>query len=136
MLKGWVGLGAGGVGEEGAEVLEGGVEEFLFGFGEVAGGFDGEHFEGVDDGACGAEVDLFFSGVWVWDLAEEESGVLGLEDDEFVESGIGGRGVGHGRSFLLAGVGCKREDWGMGRNRGDFPHCVVCGVGECCGGSE
>jgi hypothetical protein len=51
-------------------------------------------------------------------LAEEESGVLGLEDDEFVEAWIGGRGVGHGRSFLLAGMGCKREGWGRVRKTG------------------
>jgi hypothetical protein len=57
-------------------------------------------------------------------LTEKKAGVLRLEDDEFVESGIFFRNDGHGCSIRRVGTGCKREDCG-GREisgfRGGFP---------------
>ena len=116
----------GGVLVERSEVIEGGAEEFLFARGEVAGGFGGEHLERFDDGAGGAEVDLFIAGEGIGELAEEQAGVLRLEDDEFVEPWIGYRGIWHGVSFPVAEWGCKREEgrraeisgWGS-----DFADC-------------
>jgi hypothetical protein len=83
----------GGVEVEGTEIVEGELEKLILVGGEVVGGFGFQHFEGIDDGLGGAEVDFLFAGMGIGDLAEEKAGVLGLEDDELVEAGIGfGRG--------------------------------------------
>jgi len=91
------------------EVLEGGGEEFRFGACEISGGFGSQHFERIDDRFGGAEVDGFLAGLRVGDLAEEESGVLGLEDDEFVESGIRCGAVWHGLERSGENQGRKAE---------------------------
>jgi hypothetical protein len=49
------------------------------------------------------------AGLRVGDLAEEESGVLGLEDDEFVESGIRFGAVWHGLDRSGENEGRKAE---------------------------
>ena len=88
---------------ERAEIIEGGVEELLLVLGEVPGRFQGDHFQRVDDGLRGAEVDLLLTGVGAGDLPEEEPGVLGLEDDEFIEPRIGFGHCWHGARIGILG---------------------------------
>lgn len=96
--------------EQRAKIVESGGEEFVLGGGEVAAGFADEHIEGVDHGLGGAEVDLLFAGVRIGDLAKEKPGILGLEDDEFVEPGIGFRRCWHGGRIGTPGGLYKWED--------------------------
>jgi hypothetical protein len=96
--------------KERAKILEGRREEFLFGGCEISLGFGSEHFEGVDDGFRGAEVDLFFPIVGIGNPAEEEPGVLGLENDEFIEPWIRFRHWRHGQIFRVSEKLYKRED--------------------------
>jgi len=77
------------IGVEGADVDECFFEEVGFFWGEVALGFDGEHFEGVEHAGGGFEVDLGFASGGVGELAKEKACVLGLEVNEFVETGVG-----------------------------------------------
>ena len=77
--------GAGGL-EEWLEVLKGGCEEFRFGNCEISPGFGSQHFERIDHGFRGAQVDGFLAGLGIGDLAEKKAGVLGLKDDELIES--------------------------------------------------
>jgi hypothetical protein len=93
-----------------AEVIKGGCEKFLLGRCEVSLGFGDEHFERINDGFCGTEVDLFFSTMGIRDLAEKKPGVLGLENDEFVKPWIGFRRWGHGRSVRVLKELYKGED--------------------------
>lgn len=102
-----------------AKIVERGGEQFGLGRGEVAAGFGHEHFQGIDHGFGGTEVDLALAAVGVRDLAEEQSGVLGLENDEFVEPGIGFGHCGHGVRIGIPGRLYKREDGGAGSFRFD-----------------
>ena len=83
--------------------VRGGGEEFRLGGCEISAGFGDEHFEGVDHRLGGAQVDLLFAGVGIGDLAEKQPGVLGLEDDELAEPGIGFRRRWHARNVTVAG---------------------------------
>ena len=91
------------------EILEGGDEQFRFRICEIAAGFGSQHFERVDHGLGGPQVHRFGAGLRVGDLAEEEPGILGLEDDEFVEPGIGFGRVWHGRNLERNGIRAKRK---------------------------
>jgi hypothetical protein len=97
-----------------AEVVECGGEESFLGACEISAGFGSEHFKRVDDGSCGAEVDLFFAAVGIGDLAEEKPGILGLEDDELIEPGIGFRRCGHGARICVSEK-YTRENKGLRR---------------------
>jgi len=68
--------------EEFAEVLEGESEEFFFGFVQVALGFVGKHFQGIEDASGGAKVYAGFARCRVGDFSQEKAPVLGLEIDE------------------------------------------------------
>lgn len=76
------------------EIPEGGGKQFRLGICEIAAGFGSQHFERIDHRLGGRQIDGFHAGVRVGDLAEKQPGVLGLQDDELVESRI--RRGGHG----------------------------------------
>ena len=97
--------------EKRAKIIERGGEEFQLGRGEITTGFGGEHFEGIDHGFGRAEIDLLFAAMGIWDLTEEQPGVLGLENDEFVEPGIGFGRCWHGVRIRVPRGIYKREDW-------------------------
>lgn len=75
--------------EERAEIVECSGQQLLLRGGEISAGFGSQHFEGIDHRLGSAQVDLLFAAVRIGDLAKEKPGVLGLENDEFIEPGIG-----------------------------------------------
>jgi hypothetical protein len=94
--------------EKRPQIVERGGEEFFLGRSEIAAGLGDEHVEAIDDGSGGAEVDLFFAGVGIRNLAEEKPRVLGLENDELIEPGIGCGRCGHGARIGIPGGLYKR----------------------------
>jgi hypothetical protein len=100
--------------EQRLEIVDCGVEKFFLSKGEIATGFCGEHFQGVDHGFCGAQVDLFFPRVRIGDLAEKEASILGLENDKVIEAGIGFWRCGHAEGFI---VGDEDSSWKKGSGR-------------------
>jgi hypothetical protein len=92
-----------------AEVFESSGEEFFFVGREIPVGLAGNHFQRVDDGLRRTEISLFLAIMRIRDLAEEKPGVLGLEDDEFVEPRIGIGHCWHGANLLIAAKLYKRE---------------------------
>ena len=98
--------------EKRAEIFESRVEQLRLGGCEISAGFGSEHFKGINDGFCGTNVDLFLARVRIGDLSKEESCVLSLEDDKFIEPRIGFRCVvGHGLRLSRHELGFKIEDW-------------------------
>lgn len=89
------------------EVFQGSLEQFGFVLGEVSSGFISQHAEGIDDGFRGAEIHRFLAGGRIRDLAEEKASVLGLEQDEIVEAGIGFGRAWHAERIVSAQAGSK-----------------------------
>lgn len=105
-------VGAGGKRglEKRAEVIESGGHQFLLGSGEIPAGLGSEHFQGVDHGFGGTQVDLFFATERIGDLPEKEPRILGLENDELIEPRIGFGRCWHGQSVWVPGGIYKWED--------------------------
>lgn len=71
-----------------ADVGESGLQQFPFVAGEVILRFELQHFEAIEHGFRGAQVERFFAGDRVRELTEKESRVLRLQKEEVIESRI------------------------------------------------
>lgn len=97
------------------QVFQSHFEQLCLRIREVARRFHAQHAEGIDHRFRGAEVHGVLAGGRVRDLAEEQAGVLGLEQDEFIEARIGFGGMGHGDRFVEWRNGCKDGEGGSAR---------------------
>jgi hypothetical protein len=89
------------------KVFQGSINELGFVLGEISRGFIFQHAEGIDHGFRGTEVHGFLTSRRIGDLAEKKTGVLGLEQDEFVEARIGFGRTRHGRRIGSGAAGSK-----------------------------
>jgi hypothetical protein len=89
------------------KVFQGGLEQLRFVVGEISSGFVFQHAEGIDHGFRGTEVHGFLASRGIRDLTEKKTGVLGLEQNEFVEARIGFGRTGHGWRIGSGAAGSK-----------------------------